>query len=415
MSSSGSFAVSRRHGGDRFYNPPGRRRHQLQLQQQELQRQQQQQLTKAAKAEAAAVEAENRTESVDSIATLSKASSVCSSSPPNVTNIDRLMESVTPFVQVQHFSEVSVRGWRTRDAESQPFYSLGDLWESFGEWSVYGVGVPLLLNGKDSIIQYYVPFLSGIQLYVDPLKPPLRVRRPGEERDAESSRETSSGGSSDCEVDRRVKSGVDGSWSQHNLVNLNSQQLNRLSLRDKSQMSSSSDEAEICNSPGLLKFEYLEQEQPHNRKPLTDKVSVLASQFPELRMYRSCDLLPASWMCVAWYPIYRIPMGPTLRDLDASFLAFHSLSTHSRCNGQPRFHGVSGRKLHGVVDASSKISLPVFGLASYKFKGSILTPSGPSEGEQENSLLQAADDWLQHLQVVLPDYQFFRSHYLPWR
>lgn len=60
------------------------------------------------------------------------------------------------------------KGWRTQESDVQPYYCLGDLWESFREWSVYGAGVPLLLNGKDSIMQYYVPFLSGIQLYVDP-------------------------------------------------------------------------------------------------------------------------------------------------------------------------------------------------------------------------------------------------------
>ncbi|XP_059625627.1 uncharacterized protein LOC132268799 [Cornus florida] len=411
MSGSGGFAVSRTHGGDRFYNPPPVRRHQqLLLQQQQLQRQhQQQRLQRMVSSEAPPVQ-ENRTESDDSMTTLSKPPSVCSSSlprpPPTVTNLDRLMESVTPSVLTQCFSESSGRDWRTHEAELQPFYCLEDLWESYREWSVYGVGVPLLLNGKDSIMQYYVPFLSGIQLYIDPLKPLTRLRRPGEESDAESSRETSSGGSSDC---------ADGSGSQNILVNMNSQRIDTLSLREKSVMNSSSDEAEICNSPGSLLFEYLEHEQPHNRKPLTDKVSVLASQNPELRAYKSCDLLPDSWISVAWYPIYRIPTGPTLRDLDASFLTFHSLSTHSRNNGQPSFRGGSGRRIHDVVDASSKISLPVFGLASYKLKGSILTPSGHYECQQEKSLLQAADVWLQRLQVVLPDYQFFCSHYPQWR
>ncbi|KAM7495827.1 hypothetical protein LguiA_020241 [Lonicera macranthoides] len=422
MSGSGGFAVSRSHGGDRFYNPPAIRRHQqLLLQQQQFQhRQLHRPPVKSEPPPPPPVfEAENRTDSDDSTTTLSKPPSVCSSSPPrtNATNLDRLMESVTPSVPAKYFSEASVRGWPTRESELNPFYCLGDLWESFREWSVYGVGVPLLLNGRDSIIQYYVPYLSGIQLYIDPLKPRPRHRRPGDETDAESSRETSSGGSSDCEVvDRRTKSVLDGSRSQHNLANSNSQQLNRVSLRDKSLASSSSDEAEISRtSPGVLMFEYLEHEQPHNRQPLTDKVSVLASKFPELRMCKSCDLMPASWLSVAWYPIYRIPMGPTLRDLDASFLTFHSLSTHAKCNGQLRFHGAGGRKVHGSIDSISTISLPVFGLASYKLKGSILSPSGPYESEQENSLLQAAEHWLHSLQIGLPDYQFFRSHYLQWR
>lgn len=414
MSGSGGFAVSRTHGGDRFYNPPPVRRQQLLLQQEKLQRQQ---LLRPVKSDAAA-EAENRTDSDDSTTTLSKPTpSVCSSSsspprPPaaDVTNLDRLVESVTPFIPARLSPEVNGKGWRTRESDVQPYYCLGDLWESFREWSVYGAGVPLLLNGKDSIMQYYVPFLSGIQLYVDPR---ARIRRPGEESDVESSRETSSAGSSDCEAERRAKSVVDGSCSHQKLVNLNSQRMNGLSLREKSVMSSSSDEAEMSSSPGTLLFEFLEHEQPYNRRPLTDKVSLLASQFPDLR---SCDLLPSSWISVAWYPIYRIPMGPTLRDLDASFLTFHSLSTRSTSNGRWRFHGASGRKVHGAgIDASPKISLPAFGLASYKLKGSILTPTGPDECEQENSLLQSADNWLRSLQVTLPDYQFFLAHYSQWR
>ncbi|KAL2507617.1 hypothetical protein Fot_31264 [Forsythia ovata] len=326
--------------------------------------------------------------------------------PSNVTNLDRLMESVTPFIPAQNVSEVRVRGRKTREVESHPFYTLEDLWESFREWSVYGAGVPLLLNGKDPITQYYVPYLSGIQLYIDALKPPSRLRRPGEESDAESSRETSSAGSSDCEADKRSKYTVDGCRNHQN-----AQQPNRLSQREKFVQSSSSDEAEISNLPGLLLFEYLEQEQPHLRKPLTDKISILTCQFPELKQYSSCDLLPSSWISVAWYPIYRIPMSPTLKDLDASFLTFHSLSTLSRSNFSPQFHAANTRKVRGIVDPSSKISLPVFGLASYKLKGSLLSPAGTCECEQENSLLQSADNWLRHLQVNHPDYQFFRSHY----
>ncbi|CAA3007602.1 Hypothetical predicted protein [Olea europaea subsp. europaea] len=342
MSGSGGFAVSRRHGGDRFYNPPAvRRRQQMLLQQQQQeqvllqQKEHQHQLPRTpVKSEfssaAALVEAGNRSDSDDSSNALSRQSSVRSASPPrpmpvNVTNLDRLMESVTPFISAQNFSEVIVRGRKTREVESHPFYCLEDLWESFREWSVYGAGVPLLLNGKDPITQYYVPYLSGIQLYIDASKPSSHCRRPGEESDAESSRETSSSGCSDFEADKLSKSAVDGYWNHPN-----AQQPNRLSVRDKFVQSSSSDEAEISNLPGLLLFEYLEQEQPHLRKPLTDKVSILASQFPELRQCRSCDLLPSSWISVAWYPIYRIPMSPTLKDLDASFLTFHSLSTLSR-------------------------------------------------------------------------------------
>ncbi|XP_062178236.1 uncharacterized protein LOC133883061 [Alnus glutinosa] len=442
MSNSGGFALTRTHGTDRFYNPPPVRRHQ------QLLLQQQRQLRRAVKSvnRVESGEAETRTDSDES--TLSRPNSACSSSPPrqaDLTNLDRVMESVTPFVPAQFFSETRGKGWRTREADIHPSFTLGNLWESFREWSVYGVGVPLLLNANDSVKQYFVPYLSGIQLYIDP----HRLRKPGEDSDAESSRETSSAGSSDCEPERRAKSVVDGMRGPHNPMTLNSQRMSRLTLSDKPPLNSSSDEAEVCSPPGLLVFEYFEQEQPHHRPPLFDKagpfslrfvyfihflcldlgacwillcpcphphpqVSNLASQFPELRLYKSCDLLPASWLSVAWYPIYRIPVGPTLQSLDASFLTFHSLSTNSRIKNQPQFHASSGRMVYGV-DSSSKISLPVFGLASYKLRGSILTPSGAYECQQANSLLQAADNWLRRLQVNLPDFQFFVSHNSQWR
>lgn len=68
-----------------------------------------------------------------------------------------------------------MRGWRTQE-ECQPYFVLGDLWESFKEWSAYGAGVPLILNDSDSVVQYYVPYLSGIQLYIDPLKSSSKQR-----------------------------------------------------------------------------------------------------------------------------------------------------------------------------------------------------------------------------------------------
>lgn len=404
MSNSGGFTVTRAHSGDRFYNPPAMRRQQQQLQ---LQRRLQKQLQR--KSQVDSVEAETLADSDES--TLYRSDSVCSVSPRNgdLSNLDRLIDSVTPYVPVQYLPETRMKGWRTGEADAQPFFSLGDLWESFNEWSVYGVEVPLLLDGYDSVKQYYVPSLSGIQLYIDP----CRLRRPGEDSDAESSRETSGAGSSDCEAERRAKGVACVTQGQQNLMNVNLQILNRLTLRDKPTRSSSSDETEVCNSPGLLVFEYLEQEQPHHRQPLYDKVSSLASQNPEIRTYKSCDLLPASWVAVAWYPIYRIPVGPTLQNLDASFLSFHSLST-AKSKNQPQLNSSSGRKVYSV-DGSSKIPLPLFGLASYKLRGSILTPNGANEWQQTNSLLQAADNWLRGLQVYLPDFQFFVSHSSQWR
>lgn len=59
------------------------------------------------------------------------------------------------------------------------------------------------------------------------------------------------------------------------------------------------------------------------------------------------------------------------------------------------------------IDGVPKMSLPVFGLASYKFKGSLWTSSGGFERQLANSLLQAADNWLRLVQVNHPDFLFF--------
>lgn len=61
--------------------------------------------------------------------------------------------------------QTTMRGWKTCDVEYLSYFSLNDLWESFREWSAYGAGVPLLLDGRESVVQYYVPYLSAIQLY----------------------------------------------------------------------------------------------------------------------------------------------------------------------------------------------------------------------------------------------------------
>ncbi|XP_058082840.1 uncharacterized protein LOC131230846 [Magnolia sinica] len=362
MLGSGSFPLSRNHNGDRFYNPPAIRR---QLQQQQQQQQQQRQSKAKASAVSESREAENLAESDD----LSLKPSVCSPPRPPSGNLDRFLESTTPIVPAQYFSKTSMRGWRNCDGEFHPYYNLGDLWESFKEWSAYGAGVPLVLNGSDSVVQYYVPYLSGIQLYVDSSKPSLRSRRPGEESDGESCRDTSSDGS-DLEVDRSKHHGEISSAARGHPV-----------------------------------FEYLERDPPYSREPLSDKISFLACHFPELKTYKSCDLLSSSWISVAWYPIYRIPTGPTLRDLDACFLTFHSLSTPCRGTSSCQLQ-IRGR----TMDMSAKLSLPVFGLASYKFRGSIWTPNGVYERQRASSLLQVADNWLQLLQVDHPDFRFFVSH-----
>lgn len=228
-----------------------------------------------------------------------------------------------------------------------------------------------------------------------------------------SSRESSSDSCSDYGAERGANNVVQG--TQLNTSEANIEGLKRLSLRNKG---SSSDENENCNPSGRLVFKYMEHDPPFSREPLADKIAVLASQFPALRTYKSSDLSPSSWISVAWYPIYRIPTGPTLQNLDACFLTFHSLSTTFKLTNSVgmHFHCPRPKEIHSA-DLSVKLSLPIFGLAYYKFRASVWNwnPSGTYECQKANSLMQAADNWLRLLQVNHPDYSFFVSHNSNWR
>nr|GMD60034.1 Activating transcription factor 7-interacting protein like [Ipomoea batatas] len=242
---------------------------------------------------------------------------------------DEPLKENSVIVAEQVREQTAMRSWKI-DGESQPFFVLGDLWETFKEWSAYGAGVPLILNDTDCVIQYYVPYLSGIQIYADPSKSSEKSRRPGEDSDGDSFRDSSSDGSSDSEQDRGCLNYSREQQNHYCPTLENSFRISRLTLRDENtalQEGFSSDEGESACSQRYLRFEYFERSPPHGREPLADKISNLAVRFPELKTLRSCDLLASSWISVAWYPIYRIPMGPTLKPLDACFLSYHRLHT----------------------------------------------------------------------------------------
>ncbi|CAA7406085.1 unnamed protein product [Spirodela intermedia] len=404
MAGSVSSSSARSLGVGRFYSPPHRRQHEHSQQQEKPQRLAKTRQKPAGPPELEAREVESRVDSDDSSSkpSMSASPSPPPTPPPPAGNLDRFLQSTTPLVPALYPPKINMRGRRNGETnDSHPYFNLGDLWESFREWSAYGAGVPVTLNGSDSVIQYYVPYLSGIQLYAESHRLRSRSRQPSEEIGADLYRYTSSGGSSSVEGAQHV-----------------TERISRVFLGENpncAQEGSSSDGGDARNPPGALIFEYLERDPPYGREPLADKISLLASRFPELKTYKSCDLLPSSWMSVAWYPIYRIPTGPTLRDLDACFLTFHSLSTSPKDSSShpdigPGIYGSTHMSAAVVGRSPAKLSLPIFGLASYKFKGSIWTSNGTQERQQASSLLQAAESWLRQLQVDHPDFSFFLSH-----
>ncbi|XP_075522289.1 uncharacterized protein LOC142555348 [Primulina tabacum] len=325
----------------------------------------------------------------------------------DLCNLERFLQSVTPSVPGQSLSKMAGRSWRTTDSEFQPFFFLSDLWESFKEWSAYGAGVPLILNDSDCVVQYYVPYLSGIQLYGDLSKSTKKSRRPGEESDCEYFRDSSSDGSSDSEHDRGCLSCAKEPHNYHFQIHDSPHNVELLSLGAQDmafQEGFSSDEGESGSSQGCLLFEYLERDPPYCREPLANKILDLTHRFPELKTLRSCDLHPSSWISVAWYPIYRIPTGQTLKDSDACFLTFHSL--HTLLTGSETVKPPTVTYTT-ETDGVPQILLPVFGLASYRYRSSLWTPDAGHKRQLADSLLQDADNWLNLRQVNHPDFAFF--------
>uniref|UniRef100_A0A0D3EJD5 Uncharacterized protein n=1 Tax=Oryza barthii TaxID=65489 RepID=A0A0D3EJD5_9ORYZ len=286
-------------------------------------------------------------------------------------NLERFLEATTPVVPTTACSsKKSMNGWKQSDEENAlPFFSLGDLWDGFRESSAYGIAVPIVLNGcSDGVVQYYVPYLSAIQLYGRLRRHFYHSRPSGEDSDGDYCQDTGSEEMSDLEHDS-CPSSTDAFSVQDTTC-------------ETSTSEASSDESESTR---------ISHEQ------------LIFEGFPELNTLRSCDLSPTSWMSVAWYPIYRIPTGPTLRDLDACFLTYHPLSTQLTGGICPEPKGNNSG-----VPVTTAMCLPTFAMASYRLKVAAWAPGG-RDRQLVASLSHAADAWLVLLGVHHPDHRFFAA------
>ena len=353
---------------------------------------------------------------------------------PTISNVESFVVSTVPLVP------------GTRDGH----FALADLWASFEEWSAYGVEVPLVLDedddgaeGDGEVFQYYVPFLSGIQIFVD---------APVEDDDG--ARSTAPQKIDEDEDEDKTKTKVSGGFGGRTRTGE--------------------------TIPGrALKFQFMEQASPYSRAPLSDTVAGLAASDPAVSTLRSEHLHPSSWMSVAWYPIYRIPTGRSLRDLSACFLTYHSLSTAHGGNargergvdakgagdgtgngadgdGDPRSAawidavgcpppppisahgervirtraekissgaGAAGESSRGGTaggggggTSSSSISeaastptpLRAFGLSYYKLRGEMW--HAKEVADWLAMMTDGAFSWLKRLKVIHPDFEFFSHH-----
>lgn len=345
------------------------------------------------------------------------------SSGGSVSNLRSFLEHTTPTVSPQFLSKTRARDLSVSDSTSpQHFFCLSDLWDSFDEWSAYGAGVPVLLSGKEKAVQYYVPYLSALQLYTSPASIlHSKNRRLGDDSDSSEMdfRDSSSEASSDSEAEKvlrpdnrtcSLECGGNSTLSRgKNFVDCRHAPWSFLNREEGLR----SDEIwQGKDSSESLHYQFFETAVPSLRVPFYDKILELARQFPALKTLRSSDLSRSSWLSVAWYPIYRIPIGPTLKDLAASFLTYHRLSTLLADD----IGVIPGIISQDFCHSDNKVALHPFGLASYKFRGSIWTSvAGEADHHYDLNLRRSSGDWLKGLHVHHPDYEYFMSHSLSVR
>ncbi|KAF8370183.1 hypothetical protein HHK36_031815 [Tetracentron sinense] len=280
------------------------------------------------------------------------------------SNLDRFIDCTTPVIQSQFLPKISIRNlnrlWHPWERETVEYFTLGDLWSCYDEWSAYGAGVPIVLNNKETVVQYYVPYLSAIQIFTSNASL-SSFHEESETGDCETRDSFSDSCSDDCESEKLWRwdgcSSEDGVFEQDCLWHLS----DRL---------------------GYLYFQFFERSAPYGRVPLMDKINGLARRYPGLMTSKSVDLSPASWMAVAW-----------------------SLSLSLSMYMDPEENtGITERKRK----EGEGITLSPFGLATYKMKGSVWV-AGESGHDQERLMLlfSTADSWLKQLRVQHHDFNYF--------
>eukprot|EP00238_Polyblepharides_amylifera_P006635 CAMPEP_0196591058 /NCGR_PEP_ID=MMETSP1081-20130531/68399_1 /TAXON_ID=36882 /ORGANISM="Pyramimonas amylifera, Strain CCMP720" /LENGTH=340 /DNA_ID=CAMNT_0041914315 /DNA_START=121 /DNA_END=1140 /DNA_ORIENTATION=- len=315
-------------------------------------------------------------------------------------NLGSLFTHTTPCVTTFHSPKVdscsreekknlSEKLRRKSIHERGDFFNLQDLWECYEEPSAYGAEVPLVMESGEEVLQYYVPYLSAIQLFSRPPKNEreqrcIHVGSSSEDGDCDSAygdcdrisgRFTESSCDTDS-VDSRSDDGVESTYSKKQAV-----------------------------EPSLL-FEYFESAMPFTRSPLADKVSELSRDYPDLVRLTSSQLAPSSWLAVAWYPIYRIPTGKSLKDLAACFLTYHCLNLQQQeedgleVDGCPMPPQNTSRAEKAALDARvarvssscSGAALRPFGYAAYKVRGEIWN-STSGVMQMHETMLESAKSW----------------------
>ncbi|KAM0895778.1 hypothetical protein ACQ4PT_023597 [Festuca glaucescens] len=291
--------------------------------------------------------------------------------PPS--NLQRFLDCTTPSVETHILpkrdslllliqaanARLTTDAWHHADPDTAEYFNLADLWEQYYEWSAYGAGATVQLHGGDKVIQYYVPYLSGIQLYTNKVLTP--------------SRSFAEDYSADFWSDDEDNEKMSRSWS------------------------STSDDSFNCDvaagnrrRPGHLYFEFFEVCSPYGRIPLMDKVSYLPHSLPTQCEGFVCMLpnLPYHFFGISRYVT----------------VAYHVLETMTYGSA------ASGKQNDHLDKKANTVSLSPFGLAANKIQGSLWTNPRTGDHKRMVSLFSAADSWLKQLGVQHHDFNYFITH-----
>ncbi|XP_031111852.1 uncharacterized protein LOC116015826 [Ipomoea triloba] len=295
------------------------------------------------------------------------------------SNLQNFLSSVTPTVSLQ--------APKQKDGDTIEYFTLGDLWDCFEEWSVYGVGIPVILNSGVSVTQYYVPFLSAIQIYTNKLQQTSRNQKENEDV-------ASTEGKKKDESLSKERDGI-------------SIERNKDCCDDKP-----SSEAE---QHGHLYFQFCDTVSPYWRIPFIEKIAEFAEVHPGLMTFKTTDLSPASWISVAWYPIYQIPTKGNHKDrLSTCFLTYHALSSSSIRGGvnPDKDENKKGKKVlemvkgeegnNNIKKSTGDVLYPYpFGMATYRLDDEIwINANTFDDYERIIDLYNAAEIWWK-LEVAL--------------
>ncbi|GAA0167747.1 hypothetical protein LIER_22612 [Lithospermum erythrorhizon] len=303
------------------------------------------------------------------------------------SNLDCFLNCVTPIVQSQFLSKHEMKSlnrlWHPWEREKVDYFTLSDLWNCYDEWSVYGAGVPVHLENGETLVEYYVPSLSAIQIFTGTST--LNYLREETDSGCETRDSFSDSLSDDSESEKLSRwdgCSSEDAFDQDNLWHLN----DRL---------------------GYSYCHHFERGTPYARAPLVDKITSMSQRHPGLMSLRNVDLSPASWMAVAWYPIYHIPMSSTSRDLSTCFLTYHTLSScFQDMDFDDDMEGGNRKRMEG-----DGIRLPPFGLATYKMQGDVwMSDKKGRDQERLVSLLSVADSWVKQLKVQHHDFNYFMGN-----